>query len=465
MAVEALTKAVIRKTLVERGISEEELAHTFGLVTDDPERPRWKKILDEEVRRHVIFQSDSDTYNTAKKASDGLEHGYLGLDEVARHALKCTDRTFHYVRKTLVELLDLSESSAEKLLAIKPKDVQSLRKVVRGRFLGSAEEMAHGDEMYPTLVWTSGIDSMEREDSTISFEGRENLTVRANSDLTFQLDRFEVHGRLEEGQLPINIQPVAEILKQTPEAKSADLFRAMAPLIEAATAGGDGTEMHLPRTLAFFLFGQAAALSESVQVLIENRLPIEALPALRALVIIASRFEQIDDTGGHGIGIVIRMALDALDDLGFNSELVDQRRGEILAAAALIGATIPDALEDPTLSAIYSELKWEMQLATGTSDGAFSTAGLHVVEHSPGHFGFHTRLDPGPLTEMIASACVIAQLRILKRASRLFDLEIDDGLIEHVIDQAMVLNAGAAEEQGLGTQSTNSEEETPRNGV
>ena len=44
-AAENLTNAVIRKMVAARGVSEEDLAHEYGLVTDDPEQPRWKDLL------------------------------------------------------------------------------------------------------------------------------------------------------------------------------------------------------------------------------------------------------------------------------------------------------------------------------------------------------------------------------------------------------------------------------------
>ena len=129
MAVETLTKAVIRKIIADRGITEEELAQSLGVVTDDPDRPRWRQILGEQVREQMIFGGDSDTYKTAKQASDGLEHGFLELNEIVAHALRCADKTFHHVRRTIIELLDLPSAVAAELMSIKPKDVQSRRKI------------------------------------------------------------------------------------------------------------------------------------------------------------------------------------------------------------------------------------------------------------------------------------------------------------------------------------------------
>ena len=81
MAVETLTKSVIRKTLADLDISEEELAQRLDVVTNDPERPGWRKVLEERARRQLVFHGDTDTYATAKGASDGIEHGFMEIDE------------------------------------------------------------------------------------------------------------------------------------------------------------------------------------------------------------------------------------------------------------------------------------------------------------------------------------------------------------------------------------------------
>lgn len=105
----------------------------------------------------MIFHGDHDTYKTAKDASDGLEHGSWELDEIARHALKCADKTFHHLRRTIIELLRLPTDVAEELMAIKPQDVQSRRKVIRGRLTGAAEDPSAEGELYPHLEWTSSV--------------------------------------------------------------------------------------------------------------------------------------------------------------------------------------------------------------------------------------------------------------------------------------------------------------------
>lgn len=134
-------------------------------MTDDPKLPRWKDLLGAGVREKTIFADDAETYKAAKDARDGLEHGIWELDKVAAHALKSADKTFHYIRRTIVDLLGLASEVADELNEIKPKDVRSMRKVVRGRLIGAVEDRPWG-ELYPRLEWSSGIESVVREGST-----------------------------------------------------------------------------------------------------------------------------------------------------------------------------------------------------------------------------------------------------------------------------------------------------------
>ena len=34
----------------------------LDIVTDDPERPRWKQIMREQIREQIIFDGDHGTY-------------------------------------------------------------------------------------------------------------------------------------------------------------------------------------------------------------------------------------------------------------------------------------------------------------------------------------------------------------------------------------------------------------------
>lgn len=202
IAVENLTEAVVRRTMLELSKTDEELAQMLDVMTDDPERPRWQQIMREQVREQIIFDGDHDTYTTAKKASDGLEHGFLELDEVARRAIASADTTFTCVRRTIIDLLDLPREIGAEVMAIKPKDVQSARKAIRGRLVGAAADPATDGHMYPLLEWASSIDSVVREGAAFHVKPTEQVTVRTNPAVQFSFDRIEMIGRLAEGEQP-----------------------------------------------------------------------------------------------------------------------------------------------------------------------------------------------------------------------------------------------------------------------
>ena len=444
MAVEALTEAVLRKALADRGVTDKELATSLGVVIDDSSRPRWPQILRQQVREQMIFSGDSDTYKTAKSASDGLEHGFLELDEIARHAQRCAHKTFQHVRRTIIDLLRLPPAVADELMAIKPKDVQSRRKVVRGRLIGVAEDPAAEGEQYPRIEWHSNVASVTREGSTFQFKDNDKITPRIHPDMTFELDGLLLYSRLEDGQVSVEAADLSDSIGPTPEPRSASMLAAVIPLVNTATASIAATRQALPRMLALNLFAQGCAFFESAQLLINERRPVEALPALRSLVIIASRFEQMADEDGPGIGIILRMALDMPAEIGATAEAGAKYREQVLDAAAAAGITIPDELPAPDASVIHISLTHEMRLAKGVINGTFAAIWPHLRREDADHAGFNTQVEPGPFTEMIASACVIAQLELLRNGSSLYGWAIDQQKIGMLLDQARELNEESA---------------------
>jgi hypothetical protein len=192
------------------------------------------------------------------------------------------------------------------------------------------------------------------------------------------------------------------------------------------------------------MFGQAVAFFKSVRVLVDARQPVEALPALRGLVILAARFEQMTDPAGPGLGIAVRGVLDALEAVGADAGLTETRRREILAAARSQGLAVPDVLTPPETSATYASLRVEMQLAVGAATGAYETTVLHVQKRDAGHAGFQVALEPGPLTDMVSTAAVIAMLILLKRAASLFNWTLEVSQVDELLGEARAVNESAA---------------------
>ena len=89
-----------------------------------------------------------------------------------------------------------------------------------------------------------------------------------------------------------------------------------------------------------------------------------------------------------------------------------------------LGIAIPDTLPYPESTAIYRSLNDEMRLARSTSEGRYAIVGLHIQAGAE-QPGFHTKRPPDSFTDMITTACVMAQLDLLKRAASLFDWSLD----------------------------------------
>ncbi|HEX3962995.1 MAG TPA: hypothetical protein VHZ03_41235 [Trebonia sp.] len=367
IAVENLTEAVLRQTKLELSKTDKELAEMLDVATDDPDRPRWQQIMREQIREQVIFDGDHGTYVTAKKASDGLEHGFLDLDKVARHAIDSADITFTCVRRTIIDILSLPRAVGTELMEIKPTDVQSTRKIIRGRLLGVAADPAAEGQLYPLLEWASSLDSVEREETKFEFNGKEQVTVRTNPAIRFQFDRIEVFGRLGEGQEPRRVSEDEVNLTTTPRDRTSELMNAVVPLADAAAATGAALPYDPVRVMAFNLYVQGIAFFQSAQTLIVGAQPAEALLSLRGLGLIAARFEQINDDDGPGLGIAIRIALDTIRETGADRQQIEQAQGLIRQAADQGRITIPDALPATEATAVYRSIVSEMRLADRAS--------------------------------------------------------------------------------------------------
>ena len=222
------------------------------------------------------------------------------------------------------------------------------------------------------------------------------------------------------------------------------------PLVDTAAASGTGTAQPFPRPLAFNLFGQGVACFESAQLLIADNRPLEALPSLRGLVTIAARFEQMT-RDSQALGLAVRLALDALTDElpGNNASCITAAADELLRSAAQAGLPVPDTAPPPEDTAIWQSLSAEMLLAQRAVSGSYLIAGLHIRPgNSSDSANFHTRLESGPLADLIKSACAIAQLDLLQHAAPVFGWTIETNTLESLLAQARQLNKASASSAG-----------------
>ncbi len=443
MAVEALTQAILRAEMRSRGLSQQELAMEFDVITDDPSRPRWRPALEEEIRKRVIFDGDLDTYKAAKAASDGLEHGFLELDAVARHAIACTDATFAAVRRSIVALLELPDEIGRELLALSPRDVQSMRKVARGSLLNTGDDPAAPGELYPYLHWVSSIPSVTREGTSFEMQQQERLTVRASPGSSFRLERLEVFGRLVDGNEPTAAVTSIEASEAGPEVDGLRLVDQAVAMFQQVGGGQTYPLEDFAQDAAFIFLGQGVAYLEAAHALLRVKMPAEALPTLRGLTVSAARFEQMAAKDGPGLGIAVRMLADAIQE-GGTATGAAATAGALVDRAVAIGLSVPVELPDVADSLVYQTLSAEMTLADAAIADSCSVAQFHVAETDESVLAFHTQLAPGHFTDLITSACVLAAMSLLTHASAVLGWEVEPEPVARLSAEAQVVNLRAA---------------------
>jgi hypothetical protein len=198
MAVESLTKALLREECRRGAMNEDQIVAQWGIE---------RKELDSEIRLRWVFGADREAYRAAKKASDGFEHGFANYVEIRKHAEAVARRTGAGVRRAIFDLLSLPVASRALLMADpyrEPMDPRPLDQVVRGNLVGPAEGLAHNSQVYPCLRWNFGMADYlgEDDEGKMQFKLKDTtLTPLVGAKVGFQLTSFEVrrpdpHGRV-----------------------------------------------------------------------------------------------------------------------------------------------------------------------------------------------------------------------------------------------------------------------------
>jgi hypothetical protein len=355
----------------------------------------------------------------------------------------------------------LGQDIADQIMAKGPVDVSPLYKQVTAYIVsdGPSDPLNLGaaGELFPAVRWSSGIRACRVEDDKLIVEPEETFTIQFAPGLRFEARDYAIYGGLNPAPLGATTPRPAgwgqddwaarqvTTANQDVHLVKRDLLAAVMPLVDAAAATGADTALTYPAVLAFTLFGQGVAYFQGTRTLITGRQPAEGLPLLRGLVTIAARFEQMTEEGGEGLGLVIRLALDAADDELRGQHPADTASYNLLQAAASYGLSVPDKLRNVESSRIWRSLAAEMQMARHADGNSFGIAGFHLKPASPASiFGFDTGITPGPFTDLITSACVIAQVELLENAAPVFGWTTDTETISKLKAEARELNERAA---------------------
>lgn len=473
IACEAMTKAVLRMHQARLGLTEQQHARLLGV---DITRSGWQGMAEKFARREYIFEGDRRVYDAAREARNEFEHGTADLGNVRQTADTVTRDLFDLVRSAILTLVPaLNQGIADAIMSRQPMDVSPLYKQMTGYIVSDAPSdpgnLGMADELFPTLRWQSRIQSFRFEDDKFMLQPEETITVQFAPGLRFEPRDYAIYiglnpvppgtspsrppGWGQDSAAPRELAPA----DQTLEISKPDLLTAVMPLVDAAAASGTGIAQPFPRPFAFNLFGQGVACFESAQLLIGDGRPLEALPSLRGLVTIAARFEQM--TGDTpALGLAVRLALDALTEelAGNAASRITAAADELLRSAAQAGLPIPDTTPPPENTAIWQSLSDEMLLAQRAVNGSYLIAGLHIRPgNSSDRTDFHTRVESGPLTDLIKSACVIAQLDLLRHAAPMFGWTVDTRTLESLLTRARQLNEASANDTAPEANHTKNE--------
>lgn len=402
MAVETLTRPALRRYCRdENAIDEQELAARQGIDTSD--KSKWRHEIEAWCRKQVIFEEDNDTYRAARRASDGVEHGFLEMDEVFRHALVATEATFGYVRKTILRLLNLVGDEFAEMHNRIPRDVRSLRKMAKGHFTGDGSDPAPAGEVYPRLEWLSTVKTLKRDDDrfTVSFE--ERFTVRCSPSYGFRGQTIEVRGRAEPGQVSINLGPVTEVSSQPDPGVPTSPLDALTLMGRARgfalTVSDSSKTVGIPGSMVnvFGLFSVLLSLFEAIQLLIKNNRPVEGMVLLRSLILGTSRLQSIVENDNRE-GVALRVKIDALKRfahlLGASGDITNKAPDEAqyLANAKQNGIIVPAEPPDIRSTEFYTKNQNSLLFVEEIALADLAAVSLHSVRDKDGNLSMSTQV-------------------------------------------------------------------------
>ena len=194
MGFETLKDVALDAELARLDATEIQLAQRWDIPAD-PANALRKRLLDE-TRRRLLFHGDAECHKLAKRASDGLEHGFMDFHEIRMISLQAREATARHFRQSVIELLDPPTEIRDWMLAeprLKPIGYGPLVKYLKGRLLGEGTRLAAAGEEYPMMTWEAGIKKCERKASgEFDIELTETMTVRTADDISFKQEAFEI---------------------------------------------------------------------------------------------------------------------------------------------------------------------------------------------------------------------------------------------------------------------------------
>ena len=182
MALEALTKAKIRKECSLRNLSnQQELAENLGVDL---------KELDPFIRKDFLLKGDGECYTKAKKASDGFEHGFLGYDKIIKLSQDIRSLMAAYIRTAILEMCEIEKETYKTLTTEpfnKPIGYWPVVKYLRGKLIGEGDQLAKEGNAYPFMRWKAIVKSTSIEDGgKFNIKMTDSFTAELAQNIEFQ---------------------------------------------------------------------------------------------------------------------------------------------------------------------------------------------------------------------------------------------------------------------------------------
>jgi hypothetical protein len=118
IAVETLSRCLVETRAAEKGMTPKNLARLNGLSS--PNELRTQFMLED------IFNKDQEAVDAMSEASNGFEHGYMKVEDVRASMEPVLDRTMGHVRRALITLAGVDNSTSKELLSKDYEDPRGL---------------------------------------------------------------------------------------------------------------------------------------------------------------------------------------------------------------------------------------------------------------------------------------------------------------------------------------------------
>jgi hypothetical protein len=131
MAAEALARMVRQRQMQASGCTtDEQLLRHLGQHV--PEHNVNGAVLSH-LRRAIVFADDQETHQALKKASDGLEHGFLSLTDIRAQVENGAALIgLAHIRTAILSVLDLPQEVEETLQSVTPNYNDGVRATIFG---------------------------------------------------------------------------------------------------------------------------------------------------------------------------------------------------------------------------------------------------------------------------------------------------------------------------------------------